>query len=340
MVFRSVFYLGKCRRALIVIVMSSYLEATTDLVIIKRDLQVDGNLSVKGTHTVIDTNTSTSEQLIVTNDGTGPALIVTQKGTQPIVEFIDDTTTVMTIVNGGNVGIGTTQPLEKLHVQGDIQASGSTSAGTQFLGLAADAVATPSYSWTGDLNTGIYHPGADKLGLVTAGVERVSVLDNGNVGIGTTNPLAKLHVNGTFYAHGSIIQVIQGYSTSQPSSTSLTFVSGGISATITPKFATSRIFVFLQTSFQSSTNNTVRGGHKLFRDAVELDYHNDIANINIGTPIILVYRDAFSYMDSPATTSAVTYSNQFRREVGNGSYGEYVICNADSGYVTLMEIAS
>jgi hypothetical protein len=89
--------------------------------------------------------------------------------------------------------------LQKLHVQGNIQASGSTSAGTQFLGLSVDAVATPSFSWTGDLNTGMYHPGADKLGLVTAGVERVIVLDNGNVGIGITNPGVALEVaNGRF----------------------------------------------------------------------------------------------------------------------------------------------
>jgi len=84
-----------------------------------------------------------------------------------------------------------------------ILSSGSTSAGTQFLGLAADTVTAPSFSWTDDSNTGIYHPGADKLGLVTAGVERVSVLDNGNVGIGTTNPQAKLDVAGSIIATGS-----------------------------------------------------------------------------------------------------------------------------------------
>ena len=116
------------------------------------------------------------------------------------------------INNVGNIGIGTDVPTQKLHVQGNILSSGSTSAGTQFMGLATDLVTTPSYSWTDDSNTGMYHPGADKLGLVTAGVERVSVLANGNVGIGTTNPRAKLDVNDT----GAMI-VPSGTTAEQPS---------------------------------------------------------------------------------------------------------------------------
>jgi len=63
------------------------------------------------------------------------------------------------------------------------------------LGPAADTSNAPGFSWSGDSNTGIYRPATDAVGLVTGGVERMRVLANGNVGIGTTNPLSKLEVN-------------------------------------------------------------------------------------------------------------------------------------------------
>ena len=155
------------------------------------DTRLEGNLTVNGTQTIINTDVITTEQIVATNAGTGPALIVTQTGDHPIAEFIDDSTTVMKIVNGGNVGMGTADPQQRLHVQGSILAT------TQHLGPTADTSNAPGFSWSGDADTGIYRPAANAVGVVTGGLERMRVLDNGNVGIGTTNPLEKLHVNGT-----------------------------------------------------------------------------------------------------------------------------------------------
>jgi hypothetical protein len=60
------------------------------------------------------------------------------------------------------------------------------------LPVALGAVTTPSYTFTGDLNTGIWSPAADTLAVSTNGVERLRVNDSG-VALGaawTTNPFA------------------------------------------------------------------------------------------------------------------------------------------------------
>ena len=59
------------------------------------------------------------------------------------------------------------------------------------------AVGTPSYTFTGDLNTGMWSPGADTLAFSEGGVEAMRIDSAGNVGIGTTSPASRIHVAGT-----------------------------------------------------------------------------------------------------------------------------------------------
>ena len=60
------------------------------------------------------------------------------------------------------------------------------------------AVGTPSITFTGDLNTGIYSPAADTLALVTAGNNTLHITSGGLVGIGTSSPNYQLHVTTDF----------------------------------------------------------------------------------------------------------------------------------------------
>jgi hypothetical protein len=78
------------------------------------------------------------------------------------------------IDSAGNVGIGIT-PTQKLHVSGNILATGSIDCGSQFLGLATDTATAPSFSFTGDTNTGMFRPGTDQVALTTNGVARLTV---------------------------------------------------------------------------------------------------------------------------------------------------------------------
>lgn len=54
---------------------------------------------------------------------------------------------------------------------------------TYFAGLGA--VGTPTYTFNGDTNTGIYSAGADIINVATAGVERLRIDASGNSGFGT-----------------------------------------------------------------------------------------------------------------------------------------------------------
>jgi hypothetical protein len=58
------------------------------------------------------------------------------------------------------------------------------------------AVGTPAYTFTGDLNTGMWSPSADVVAFSTAGNERFRADSSGNFGVGTASPATKLDVVG------------------------------------------------------------------------------------------------------------------------------------------------
>ena len=199
---------------------------------ISSNLVVSGNITasnirVLGDYVILDTITSNTEQMVITNDGTGPALKVTQTGVNSIAEFYDDDNALaFKVANDGLVGIGTANPLAKLHVVGSIKATTSISSDTQFLGKALDTEGAPSFSFTANPNTGIFQPATSNLAVSTGGTERLRVASNGNVGIGTTIPQSTLDVIGSLKATESILSDTQflGQANDTASAPSFSFV--------------------------------------------------------------------------------------------------------------------
>ena len=104
----------------------------------------------------------------------------------------------MVIAGGGNVGIGTSSPGEKLEVNGILQIK---RAGDHPAMRFVEGTTTRAYMGSGDwavngladADFGISSVGKLALGT-SAGAGRLYILANGNVGIGTDAPAQKLHV--------------------------------------------------------------------------------------------------------------------------------------------------
>ncbi len=79
----------------------------------------------------------------------------------------------------------------RLSAAGGLSIGTTTDSGAGRLSVALGAVGTPSHTFNGDLNTGMWSPGADVIAFSTGGAERMRMFASGGVDIlGTTDPTA------------------------------------------------------------------------------------------------------------------------------------------------------
>ena len=164
--------------------------------------------------------------------------------------------------------------------------------------------------------------------------------------------------SGSIVAPGGVLQVLQTVDSGTTSySTTETWTdAGSLSVTITPKFATSKIMVEY---FIHNSTNDATVTHRITRNgtAIGIGDANGVrqrvttrtGRIRSGDENHISPPTGMKYLDSPATTSALTYKVQLRLQVSEGpiimntSYNQpnndYTYSGRTISTITVSEIA-
>ena len=140
---------------------------------------------------------------------------------------------------------------------------------------------------------------------------------------------------------GSILQVVQATYSTETTTTSASFVDTGLTATITPKFANSKILVLASNNGSSARASglyavsyfqTVRNSTVLTLTRFQIGN-----SLTSGASAIYIGQTTHAIIDSPSTTSATTYKMQMASNdtsiITTSCINNYVAS------ITLMEIA-
>lgn len=143
------------------------------------------------------------------------------------------------------------------------------------------------------------------------------------------------------YIPGHVLQVIQSEGPDGQISTSSTnFVASGHTASITPSSSSSKLLVFFtggRMSYSSSGDGLKVSLRRKIGSGSYSDLTGGFAKVEMSSTYGLPH--SFSYLDSPATTSAVTYENFIASLNGNAVL--YDTNGVDTNAMfTIMEIGA
>jgi len=160
----------------------------------------------------------------------------------------------------------------------------------------------------------------------------ISTIDNSGISASAAISTSKL---GT----GAVLQVVNASTTTNVSTSSSSYVDTGLTATITPLFSTSKILVeVFQVGLQkSNTSAGTNMGLILQRNGSLIAVIEEEALYTGTTLTLSIGASGITYLDSPATTSAVIYKTQINSQQTTSTVGCQI--SGARSTITLMEIA-
>lgn len=145
------------------------------------EIGTTGNLTFEGSvadgfETTIAVTNPTADRTITLPDTTGTVVTTGDTGTVTSTMLLDGTIL--------NADVNASAAIAGTKIAPDFGSQTITTTG--IVSAALGAAATPSITFTGDTNTGIYSPGADQLAISTSGSEKARIDSSGRLLVGTS----------------------------------------------------------------------------------------------------------------------------------------------------------
>jgi len=227
---------------------------------------------------------------------------------------------------------------------------------------------TTNYGWTTPDDTALVKDGASAIRSLGTSVDTTTKNLNPSTTLGdieyrssTANTNTRLAIGSTgnvltvaggvptwaapAAAGGKVLQVVSATTTTSTTIATTTQTDTSITATITPTSATSKVLVIVQCHVQGRASQAeFKGGGRLLRGATVLQNYATgglfalVVNASSNPTFVLNETNIpFTYLDSPATTSATTYKLQGACDSGTNLYYQ----NGDApSTITLLEIGA
>jgi len=223
------------------------------------------------------------------------------------------------------------------------------------------AVTSPqegNFAYLKDTNVTTYYTGSAWANLDTTGMTNPMTTTGDTIysssgstparlGIGSTGNVLTVSGGVPVWAApaggGKVLQVVEGTKTGDILTTSTSYSDVGLSVTITPSSATSKIYIMamLSSAGKYVGNSGTALKAKLLRDSTDILFVGDgIAWTNASEYNICAV--PLNKLDTPATTSAITYKVQFASYVSgqNAIVNYYQASNTVVSTIIAMEIGA
>ena len=249
-----------------------------------------------------------------------------------MVSYLMDTNAVEVYDGSAWVGVGNVGDITEVQAGTGI----SVASGTGPIPIVTNTVAT-AFDAKGDLIGGT---GADTF-------SRLAVGTNGQVLTADSTTATGLKW-ATASGGGKVLQVVQGTTSTQTTIATTTYTDTGITATITPSSATSKVLIMISahtyTGLTSPTTSSyVDSKARIMRDSTAILTNGLVQQLEGSTSTMsIVGMNSFVYLDSPASTSAITYKLQAGRVSGVSQNVRYQDSTngGSTSTITLLEIGA